>query len=226
MFRHLLNMVYPKICLLCGIQLNRSELEICVICQHQLPQTSDFHFKENEITQSLQGRVSICRSFSFLEFQKKGKVQKLFHQLKYKGNKEIGYLLGRLFALELEKQNLTPPTWIVPVPLHSDKLKRRGYNQSEEICKGIAHVFNTEVMPHVLERTEDLPTLTKKNRYQRAQIIQQQFRLNPNIKIPPMLHIWVVDDVFTTGATMEACLRCFSDYPRVFLRAMTLARVK
>ena len=132
-------------------------------------------------------------------------MQRLMHQLKYKGNKELGKQLGRLMGYELQKTNrFNKPDFLVPLPLFASKEKRRGYNQATVLCEGIAEVMNIEIARDVIVRTQHTETQTKKGRIERWQNMEGKFEMMKPGKIQNK-NILLVDDVITTGATLEAC---------------------
>lgn len=158
---------------------------------------------ENQIAQVFWGRVNIQKAFSFIHYNKGGNFQKLMHQFKYNGYKEIGYELGKRFSKEISKQ-LADIDLIIPVPLFWKKLKKRGYNQAEWIAKGIAETINKPVLTKTLVRIKENPTQTNKSRYQRWENVEGIFSLK-NSKPLKNKHILLIDDVLTTGSTLEAC---------------------
>ncbi|MCD6113584.1 MAG: ComF family protein, partial [Bacteroidales bacterium] len=193
-------------CMACGKSLYKNENCLCTYCLYHLPKTN-FHLeKDNEVERVFWGRVRIESAASFLYFSKGGKVQKIMHKLKYKGRQEIGVFLGEQYGLELlNSDTFKNIDIIIPVPLHKMKLKKRGYNQSEKFAEGLSLSMKKPVSTDNLYRKIFSETQTKKTRYKRWQNVESIF----DIKNPELLkskHILLVDDVITTGATMEACV--------------------
>lgn len=151
------------------------------------------------------GRVNIHSASAFYFFEKGGKVQNLMHQLKYRGKKEIGTLVGNWYGAELKNSELfNSVNLVVPVPLHPKKMKKRGYNQSESFAEGIAKAMEIQMDSTNFIRNIETETQTKKARYNRWQNVETVFE----VKSPTIFenkHILLVDDVVTTGATLEAC---------------------
>jgi len=201
----LLSVFYPDLCLGCGVVLFKQEKHICLVCKINLPKTN-FDFNDNNYLEKIfWGRISIEFASAFLYFSKHGLTQKLIHSLKYKNEPELGFYLGELFAHNiLEKIKENPPDILTTVPLHPLKLKKRGYNQSDEIAKGLSKILNIEFNPNIIIRNKHTDTQTLKKRYNRWENTEFAFDLNPEFSIENK-HVCIIDDVITTGATIEAC---------------------
>lgn len=200
-----LNLLYPENCLACGCNLNKHEELICLLCEHNLPQTN-FHLdKNNPVAKIFWGRVSLENVASFLFFLKKSRVQRLLHALKYKGGKEIGLKMGQLYGQILAQtpdyQNID---LIVPVPLHPLKQKRRGYNQSDWFAQGLSERMSVAWQTDALIRQAFTATQTRKSRLDRWKNVSTMFAVRDTNALRNK-HVLLVDDVITTGATIEAC---------------------
>jgi len=153
------------------------------------------------------GRMAVESATSVYYFTKESMMQHLVHQFKYKRNKEIGSYLGELMGWALlESKRFTSVDALIPLPLYKSKERLRGYNQSMLLCEGIAKVLRKPVLPDIVERTEETESQTKKNRIERWENMQGKFKLRDASAIQG-LHVLLVDDVITTGATLEACGR-------------------
>ncbi len=198
---------FPDSCVCCGDTLLSSENQICTDCQLGLPFTDFSPVKENPVEKIFWGRVQIESATALLSFSKKGSVQRILHSIKYKDNKELGVYMGRQLGTALaESHRFDDVDYLVPVPLHPKKFKKRGYNQSEEIAKGIAQKFDKPVVTDVLIRTEFTQTQTKKSRFSRWENVSEKFALAETDSFAGK-HILLIDDVITTGATLESCAR-------------------
>ncbi len=201
----LINLLFPELCNGCGKLLYHGEKDICTKCLYDLPFT-DFHLHEdNLVAKQLWGRLQINAAMAMLYFKKGTKVQNLIHGLKYAGKTDIGLSLGKLLANRLYKSDFYADIDIViPVPLHQKKLRQRGYNQSEYIAKGLAEELGISVSTKHLLRNKSTESQTKKARYTRYENMQDVFNVK-NMDDLLGKHILLVDDVITTGATLEAC---------------------
>lgn len=181
------------------------------MCTLSLPLTNYWTHSQNPMFDALHSRTGIQHASAFLFFERFNVTQRMMHRLKYRGDKEIGQILGRLFARELQStQVFADLDLIIPVPLHPSKLLKRGYNQSTQISIGISEVAGVPVMEESLQRGRSGQSQTKKSRYERWEGIQDNFFLSPNIDLTNK-HILLVDDVFTTGATLESCIRTIKE---------------
>ncbi|HRG58872.1 MAG TPA: ComF family protein [Bacteroidia bacterium] len=204
-FEDLLSLVFPEICNACGKSLYKHENMLCNVCKVKLPYTN-FHLEEdNPIEKVFWGRIPIEKAGAYLYFHKGNRVQQLMHRFKYKGKKEIGEYIGNLYGNELLKNNyLSDADLIIPVPLHPEKHKKRGYNQSEYFAKGLSNSLQIPFNKDILIRAIASSTQTKKNRFERWQNVSTIFKIE-NLENITNKHVILVDDVITTGATVEAC---------------------
>jgi ComF family protein len=189
----------------CGDKLIEQENCICLYCLHHIPRTN-FHLEpDNPVARLFYGRVNIEQATSFFYFSKGSKYQTLLHNLKYKGMKEIGEEIGKHFGTDLSQSTeFNSVDIICPVPLHPSKEKKRGYNQSWWIASGIAKQLNKELSSNNLQRLTATETQTRKSRFDRHLNVDGIFELK-NPEAFSGKHILLVDDVVTTGATLEAC---------------------
>lgn len=213
---------FPELCITCGDKLLNQEKFICLRCLHDIPRTRFYDQPENKVIQLFWGRVKTEYASSFFFYRKGSRYQKLIHHLKYKGLKELGYETGRLFGSELAESSTFPAVdLIVPVPLHPKKFKKRGYNQSEWIAMGIGNVLNIPVCGDNLRRLVFTSTQTRKTRFERWENVEGIFELfHPQLLANK--HILLVDDVVTTGSTLEACAAAIQKAPDVKVSIVTL----
>lgn len=207
MLEHLKNLFFPKICGGCHTLLMPNEIVICTNCRHEIPLTQ-FHLdSENEAFKKFYGKIEVEHVSVFLYFNKKGIVQELIHNLKYKGNEEIGTILGNWYVEDLKELKLkTPFDMIIPVPLHSRKFKERGYNQVTTFGKALAKGLQIPYNDSILYRKKYSKTQSKKNFLGRSENIENAFDIS-STEDNQNKHFLIVDDVLTTGATLEACSR-------------------
>lgn len=199
------SLFFPNYCLGCGEPLTRGEELLCTFCLFHLPRTFFHQDPGNPAARVFWGRVRLEMASSFLFFHKGGNVQKLMHQLKYQGKKEIGHYLGALYGYELgDTLPFRDAAVIVPVPLHPRKRRKRGYNQSQCFAEGLAGALNIPVEGNCLFRRQDSGTQTRKSRFERWENVEDIFGIRDPEKLAGK-HILLVDDVITTGATIEAC---------------------
>jgi ComF family protein len=200
-----IGLFYPRLCVACGDRLISQEQYVCMRCWYDLP-VNNFHFeKENFVAQLFWGRVKIENATAFFHYRKGSKYQDLIHFIKYKGLKELGYETGLRFGNALaESLAYKNVDVIVPVPLHPRKHKKRGYNHSEWIARGLAAAMEKPVSADNLYRKIYTSTQTRKNRYERWQNVDSIFGLHRPGEFAGK-HILLTDDVVTTGSTLEAC---------------------
>ncbi len=222
-FENFLNLFYPRVCNACGRPLFTGEDVICTRCLFKLPQTNFHLHKENPVSRIFWGRVALHSATAFLFFNKGGIVQHLIHRLKYKNKPQVGIYLGRQFGFQLMDSPLFKEVdIIIPVPLHPKKEHVRGYNQSEMIAKGLEQSMNAVSVAGNLVRSVHTSSQTKKSRYSRWENVKGIFE----VKNPGQLqgkHLLLVDDVITTGATLEACCETLLQIPDIKLSVASLA---
>ncbi|HEU0111456.1 MAG TPA: phosphoribosyltransferase family protein [Flavisolibacter sp.] len=201
----LLHLAFPHICEGCGTDVLEMEHELCLKCLAALPHTNFHLHADNPIEKIFWGRLPVQNAAALFYFTKESLMQHLMHQLKYRGNKELGFYLGKLMGESIAASNrFKQIDGLVPLPLFKSKEKKRGYNQATVLCEGISKVLEKPVWKDVIHRTTYTDTQTKKNRIQRWQNMENRFELNEPGFVNGK-HILLVDDVITTGATLESC---------------------
>lgn len=219
----LVSLLYPNLCMACSENLpSRGEI-ICLRCQYKLPKTN-FHLeKDNPFTERFWGRLSLENGASLYHFVKGGRVQELLHRLKYLGKHEIGLRLGQWYGHQLRESPLYKDIdLIVPVPLHPRKERLRGYNQSAMFAKGLSESMGKPWSKNALLRNTFTETQTHKSRAERLENVLEVFEV-ANTKALESKHILLVDDVMTTGATLEACGSKILGVPGTKLSMVTIA---
>jgi len=207
MLEAILQLVFPNLCLNCHQSLVIGERHLCLFCQLELPETQYHLSKDNGIEKSLWGKIPFERAFSFLYFNQKGITQKILHELKYKGNEELAVYLGKLYGERLKASDAVYGIdAIVAIPLHPVKLRKRGYNQSQAFANGLCQTLEIEDWSKYLFRKKNTQTQTQKSRLERWSNVSDIFGIK-NPKHFDKKHILLVDDVITTGATIESCVR-------------------
>ncbi|WP_369412168.1 ComF family protein [Hanstruepera marina] len=210
-------------CYTCSHLLTDNELYICTSCRHKLPVT-DFHFNDDDtVTRIFYGRVPIKHATALLRFEKKGLTQALIHNLKYKGFEEIGLFLGNWLGSELKTiKNFEQVDLVIPVPLHKKKLHKRGYNQVALFAQQIAKHISAVYVDDVLIKTTDTASQVNKTRISRWFNNSEIFQAVNTHKIENK-HILIVDDIITTGATLEACSNILLNTKNVKISIATMA---
>ena len=198
-------LLFPQLCPACGEGLIANEAVICTSCQYSLPLTN-FHLQpDNIVARQFWGKVNLQAAYALYYFTKGGKVQNLVHHLKYKGMQQIGHAVGNIAGSQLVKNEIFySADVIIPVPLHRKRMRQRGYNQSTCFAEGLAQKLNAVVDDKSLIRTRATETQTKKGRFMRFENMQEVFSIIDPERLKNK-HILLVDDIVTTGSTLEAC---------------------
>jgi ComF family protein len=223
MLNDFISLIYPNQCYGCDSVLNKQETGICLNCLSNLPRTNFEKDFDNPVAKLFWGRVQLVYGLSAFHFNKKGIIQKLMHELKYKNATIVGEVLGReLGETVIEASFPLPVDAIVSVPLHPKKLRQRGYNQSDFIANGVANVLHKPVFDGVVERVVYSISQTKKGRYARWENVEEIF-VAQRPEVLEGKHILVVDDVVTTGATLESCCSAILKIPNAKVSVATVA---
>lgn len=199
------HLLFPHTCAGCGSDLIERDQHICHQCYTSLPETNFTSFANNPIEKMFYGRMTVEEAMAAYYFTKQSVLQQLIHTLKYKNNKEAGVQLGRWMGLLLKNSNrFKGIDALIPLPLFPEKEKKRGYNQAAVLCEGISEIINVPVLKDFVLRKRYTDTQTRKGRIERWKNVNGSFEVNSSPLSKPH-HVLLVDDVITTGATLEAC---------------------
>jgi ComF family protein len=200
-----IHLFYPHVCTGCGSDSINKENLLCIICIADLPHTRFAQHANNPVEKIFWGRIILKAAHSEFYFSKNSLIQHLIHQFKYKGNKNIGYYLGELMGKSLlNSHRFLDIDVIIPLPLFAGKEHQRGYNQAAVICNGVSAVMNIPIITNNVVREKSTETQTKKHRTERWENVAESFIIK-NAAALQGKSILLIDDVITTGATLEAC---------------------
>ena len=240
-FHRLSRLFWPDLCLVCRRRLASGERYVCASCADELPVTRFDSARHNEVCDRFAGKLPFVQAASAFHYEKESGLQTLFEAFKYRGNADLAYYLGAMAAYRLQGTGLFEGVEVlVPVPLHPDRLRHRGYNQSEWIARGMASVCGLPVEPDALVRRVFTSTQTRKGIWQRQENVKAIFALADDDedagdvsscpgnttgggKLLAGKHVLLVDDVITTGATSEACAQAILEAPGARVSFFSLA---
>lgn len=220
------NFLFPKLCACCDAALLKDEVLICTFCRNELPLYPNFFDGDHDLHKILYGRVLLDQAASLFYFEKKGIIQNLIHDLKYKGNETLSFHLGDWLGdilLEADWQNKIDI--VIPVPLHKQRMRERGYNQVEGFGKAIAEKLSASYNDELLKRRSNSKTQVFKNRLARTEVVQNHFYVEGQQDLKDK-QILLVDDLVTTGATLEACSLALKEAGLKKLNIATIAITK
>jgi len=208
--KDIFNLFFPDICLCCHKHLTKNETTICLTCRHDLPLTYFSLEEDNLVEKSFYGRIPVENATALFYFLKKGKVQQLIHQLKYNKQQQVGTFIGNWLGAEMAESNrFKKLDCIIPVPLHQKKIKLRGYNQVTAFGESLAKKLTIKYDETILVKVSSTKTQTKKIRFDRWKDVQELFKVQHNSSLVNK-HVLLIDDIITTGATLEACCKALS----------------
>lgn len=225
--KHLLEgvaqLVYPVCCPGCGSDGIQPGQLLCLFCNQELPYTGFTGLYGNPIEKIFRGRLNIQAATSLMYFSRQSVIRRLLHQLKYEGNKEIGLYFGRrLGEVLLTSPRFAGIDFLVPLPLHHKRQRRRGFNQATILCEGMSEVMDVPIVENLIVRSRATETQTFRSRTERWQNIEEGFQLKQQQGYTGK-HLLLIDDVITTGATLEACGSVLQLIPNLKLSIATLA---
>lgn len=217
-----LHLIFPHVCAGCGNDVLPKEQALCLRCLDALPLTHYHRHADNPVEKTFWGRLPLVAATAPYYFTKESLMQRLMHQFKYKGNKELGLFLGRQMGTSLiETSRFSTIDVLVPLPLFNTRERKRGFNQATILCEGIADVLQKPVLKNSVIRTMHTESQTNKTRTERWQNMEGHFDITDTESIAGK-HVLLVDDVVTTGATLEACGRALLQADGVQLSIATL----
>ncbi len=223
MFKKIINLFFPKVCAGCNSFLLSNENVVCTVCRHEIPLTNHHLKIDNEIYNRFYGRIPLESAQALFYFHKKGIVQQLIHNLKFRGHQEVGTVVGDWFAEDLiSLQIIKTIDEIIPVPVHKKRFKERGYNQVTTFGEALSKNLNITYNPNILVRNVYSKTQSKKNLLDRNDTNANIFDVNFSEK-DHNKHFVLIDDVMTTGATLELCANALLKIPGTKISIVTIA---
>lgn len=214
------DLIFPKVCCACNLTLKGTEYLLCTDCLLSLPRIDPDGMLGRQVAEKFIGYREVKSVRAFLEFHPRSKVQRLLHKLKYRGREEVGVFMGKLCAQAFSPE--IKADLLVPVPLHPRKQKERGYNQSAAFARGFSEISGVPVDAGLLRREKYTLTQTGKSKFERVAGMQGVFTVRPGVD-PDSLEIVLMDDVLTTGATLEACVAALVEKGCRNLHIITIA---
>lgn len=224
--KNILNLFYPDVCLCCNNQLSTNELDICVACRNDLPLTNFCIEPNNFVEKTFYGRIPIENATSLFYFSKNGKVQQLIHQLKYKNQQQVGTILGHWLGNSIKSSTrFNSVDCIISVPLHYKKEQKRGYNQLTKFGEALANELDIPFYSNILVKQSATKTQSKKSRIDRWLNVEHVFVTETNNNLTNK-HVLLIDDIITTGATLEACYLALKKYNNIKISIASMAFTK
>jgi ComF family protein len=223
-FLHFLDLIYPRLCVACENPLQTQETHLCINCLIHLPKTNSHNIQTELLERKFWGKITVTQTLAYLKFSKKGYVQNILHALKYKNKPELGEYLGKLYGNELKSVKIHEKIdFIIGIPLHVDKQKLRGYNQADAFAKGLSMSLGVPYYTDLLIRNTFTESQTKKrSRLGRFKNIEGVFEVSNPEKIKNK-RVALVDDVLTTGSTLEVAGKVLLDNDCKELYIITIA---
>jgi len=198
------HLFFPHVCTGCGNDILSKDSTLCMRCIDAMPETNFEIHPDNPVEKMYWGRLPLTSGTAQFYFTKESLMQHLMHQFKYKNNRDLGLQLGRLMGDQIQKAGRIKADALIPLPLFPIKEKRRGYNQAMLLCLGMAEAMHIPVIDNAIIRPQHTETQTKKGRIERWKNMEGKFVLNDPVAVANK-HLLLVDDIVTTGATLEAC---------------------
>lgn len=224
-FKDFTGILYPPLCAACGNVLLRQERVLCLRCMMELPRAGFHDDPENQVAQMFWGRVAVQHATAFMYFYSDSRYRQILYELKYRGQYHTGIEMGRMFGQELKLTPFDKVDLVHPVPLHRRKKRKRGYNQSALLARGISEAIGKPVAENLIRRVVYTDSQTTRSRYERWENVEGIFDVRETDKLKGK-HILLVDDVITTGSTLEACASTLLSLEGVSVSVAVLAYVK
>ena len=226
-WHRLLDLISPRLCVVCGHRLTVTEEVICARCNFHLPRTGFQHNAyENDMAKLFWGQIPIERATAFFYYEAHAETANILYELKYKDHPEIGEIFGRMFAAEIQSAGFFDGIdGIVPVPLAKKRQRQRGYNQSEEIAQGVSEITGLPIYNKVVKRISFKGSQTNKGRWDRQENVERVFDLI-DAEAVSNKHLLLIDDVVTTGATCIACAKVLCQSANVRISILSLGFAK
>ncbi len=202
-FKDFADLIFPRTCVICKQSLDIKEDDLCVSCLLSLPIIQSDGIENQNLSKRFWGKVAIKEARAFLRYEKKGGVQKLFAEIKYKGQKKLAFHMGELFGAQLERSFYESSDLLIAVPLHRKKQKIRGFNQSQEIANGLSYSIGIQTRDDIVIRNKNTVTQTKLDRVERWDNVDSIFKVL-ELELVKNKSIIILDDVITTGSTLES----------------------
>ncbi len=220
----ILNLFFPPLCVVCDERLTESEEFLCVSCLSKLPIADVHNFCDSELEKLLAGRFPFHKAISFTVYQKEGMMQRIVHRFKYGDDSALAYFMGELCGTAFVGKNVVDDIDVlIPVPLHTRRMRERGYNQSEEIARGISSKLSIPVCADILcRKINNPPQAQTQSRMERWRNVKNIFHVEDETYLVGK-HILLVDDVITTGSTLEACAKALLDVEGVRISVFALS---
>jgi ComF family protein len=224
--KDIINVFYPDVCFCCKNYLTNNEKLLCLFCRNDLPLTNFSFETPNLVEKTFYGRIPIENGTALFYFIKKGKAQQLIHQLKYNGQQQVGSFIGNWLGEEMiSSERFHDIDCIIPVPLHHKKLKKRGYNQVTTFGQSLSKILNIPFYENILKKKTAINSQTKLVRFDRWRNVEELFYIENEVSLSNK-HILLIDDIITTGATLEASYLALNTFKNIKISIASMAYTK
>ncbi len=200
----LIHFLFPHVCSGCGTDIIDESSVLCIRCMESMPETNFERYPANPVEKIFWGRLPLQLATAQFYFTKESLMQHLMHQFKYRGNKDLGLQLGKIMGEQIKRSGRFEVDALIPLPLFPAKERKRGFNQATVLCEGISDILRIPVLDRIVTRPQHTETQTRKGRIERWKNMEGKFIVTDPTRLHNK-HLLLVDDVITTGATLEAC---------------------